>query len=264
MPLGARTPRLSGSLSQNERSRYQFMGWRPLTLHSLGTLLADQDRELEPTLKSKLSPFRCNPSIVPCVRAGQPDRDSMWVVARAGERVLLYDSVEEEFGTGVVDRDGVLRDWGTSGHKLKWSVARFLADQSNESGEQPAQAADAREAGGVRSSDGALGSPRRIMAEMDHRRASVVVSVTHSPLAFIYRLCVPTVTINGKKERRPWGVHSFELPPGDCEISVSYPWLFSPECGKNTVHFTLRAGESRRILYRAGLIRYLPGKMTVY
>jgi len=58
----------------------------------------------------------------------------MWVVARSGERVLLYDSVEEEFGTGVVDHDGVLRDWGTSGPKLRRSVARFLAAQSDESG----------------------------------------------------------------------------------------------------------------------------------
>lgn len=229
------------------------MVWQPLTHQSFGALLADQDRELEPPLKSKLSPFRCNPSIVPCVRAGRPDRDSMWVVARAGERVLLYDSVEEEFGTGLVDRDGVLRDWGTSGHKLKWSAARFLADQSKEPGEQQAQAADAREAAGVlepvlarRSLDEASGGP--------HRRALVVVSLTHSPLAFMYRLIVPTVTINGKKERRPWGVHSFELPPGDYDISV---------CGKNTVHFTLRAGESKRILYRAGPVPYLPGKMTV-
>jgi len=238
------------------------MVWQPLTPQSFGALLADQDRELEPLLKSKLLPFRCNPSIVPCVRAGRPDRDSMWVVARAGERVLLYDSVEEEFGTGLVDRDGVLRDWGTSGHMLKSSVARFLADQSNEPGEQQAQAADAPGTAGVlepvpalRSLDGAPGSP--------HRRALVVLSLTHSPLAFICRLLVPTVTINGKKEHRPWGVHSFELPPGDCDISVSYPGPFSPECGKKAVHFTLRAGESKRILYRAGLVPYLPGDMTV-
>jgi hypothetical protein len=94
-------------------------------------------------------------------------------------------------------------------------------------------------------------------------KVSVVVSVTHSPLAFIYRLFVPTVTINGRKERRPWGVHSFELSPGDYDISVSYPWLFSSECGKNTVHVAVKAGETTRIGYRASLIRYLPGKMTV-
>ncbi len=102
------------------------------------------------------------------------------------------------------------------------------------------------------------------MAEAENPRSSrVVLTVKHSPLAFIYRVFVPTVTVNGKKERRPWGVHSFELTPGHYEISVSYPWLFSPECGKNTVHFTLAPGETRRIEYRAGFIRYIPGKMTV-
>ena len=239
------------------------MVWRPLTLQGFGAFLADQDRDLEPDLNSRLSPFRCNPSTIPCVRAGQPDRDSMWVVARAGERVLLYDSVEEEFGTGVIDRDGVIRDWGTSGHKLKWSVARFLA-------EQPVQAGGGREVGGGleveiarRSSAGASGSPRGTTVEKKVPGASVVVTVTHSPLAFFCRLFVPTVTINGKQERRPWGVHSFELPPGDYEISVSYPWLFSPEYGKNTVRFTLSAGETKRIRYRAGLIPYLAGEMAV-
>jgi hypothetical protein len=256
--------------SMGRRNQDAFMVWQPLTLHGLATLLADQDRELEPTLKSRLSRFRCNPSTIPCVRGGRPDQDSMWVLARARERVLLYDSVEEEFGTGVVDRDGMVRDWGTFGYKLKWSVARFLADPSHEPVEQPAQAAWAPEAGGGsepasarRSMAGALGSPRGIRAEMETGKSSVVVSVTHSPLAFMYRLFVPTVTINGKQERRPWGVHSFELPPGDYDISVSYPWLFSPECGKNSVRFTLRAGETRRIAYRAGLIQHRPGKMTV-
>lgn len=107
---------------------------RTLTLQDLGTLLATEDGNLEPTLKSQLSPFRCNPSRIPCVRAGVLDSDSMWVVARAGARVLLYDSVEEEFGAGVVDRDGVLRDWGTSGPKLRPSAVRFLASRSDESG----------------------------------------------------------------------------------------------------------------------------------
>jgi hypothetical protein len=41
--------------------------------------------------------------------------------------------------------------------------------------------------------------------------SQVELTITHSPLAFIYRLFVPTVTINGTKERRPWGVHTIEL-----------------------------------------------------
>src|ERR1700681_3116154 len=89
----------------------------------------------------------------------------------------------------------------------------------------------------------------------------VELTIAHSPLAFIYRLIVPTVTINGTKERRPWGIHTIELSPGDYDISVSYPWMLSKECGKNSVHITLGAGDTRKIKYLAGLMRYLPGKI---
>jgi hypothetical protein len=94
-------------------------------------------------------------------------------------------------------------------------------------------------------------------------QARIEVTVAHSHLAFFYRLFTPTIQINRTKERKPWGVHTFALPPGDYEISVWYPWLFSPECGKNSVRLRLEAGQVKRVKYRAGLIRYLPGKISV-
>ena len=101
------------------------------------------------------------------------------------------------------------------------------------------------------------------MTQENSGLSRVEVTAAHSPLAFIYELFTPTITINGQHYRRPWGTHTFEIPPGDYKISVSYPWLFSPECGKSTVHISLRLGETKRVRYRAGLIRYLPGKMIV-
>ena len=92
--------------------------------------------------------------------------------------------------------------------------------------------------------------------------SSIEVTVTHSPLAFIYRLFTPTIEINGKKERKPWGAHLFSLPPGYYEVSVSYPWVFAPECGKNTIWVSLQEGQLRKVRYRAGLLRYVPGTMT--
>jgi hypothetical protein len=89
------------------------------------------------------------------------------------------------------------------------------------------------------------------------------VEISHVPSAFIYELFTPNVVINGEKHRRPWGSHSFDLPSGSYEISVSYPWLFMSQCGKNTVHVELKPGEIKKVTYGAGLIRYLPGKITV-
>ena len=91
----------------------------------------------------------------------------------------------------------------------------------------------------------------------------IEVKLDHAALAFFYNAFKPNVTINDKKYQRPWGTHSFDVPPGDYEVSASYPWLLSPECGKNTVSFTLKSGEAKRVSYCAGLIRYLPGTISV-
>jgi hypothetical protein len=101
------------------------------------------------------------------------------------------------------------------------------------------------------------------MTQGNSGSSRIDVTIAHSPLAFFYRLFTPSITINGQRQRRPWGKHTFEVPPGSNEISVSYPWLFSSECGKNTVHVTLLPGETKKITYRAGLVRYLPGKIVV-
>jgi len=102
-----------------------------------------------------------------------------------------------------------------------------------------------------------------MMIQENSGLSRVEVTAAHSPLAFIYAFFTPTIAIDGQRYRRRWGTHSFDLSPGNHEISVSYPWIFSSECGKNTVQIALRAGETRQVIYRAGLIRYLPGKITV-
>ena len=91
----------------------------------------------------------------------------------------------------------------------------------------------------------------------------LVLTASYSLLAYIYYFVTPTITINGQPTRRPWGTHVFDVPPGGYEVSVSYPWVFAQECGKNTVRLTLQPGETRTVHYRAGLIRYLPGSIRV-
>jgi hypothetical protein len=93
--------------------------------------------------------------------------------------------------------------------------------------------------------------------------ARLVVRASYPPLAFLYGLCTPTITINDQPQSRPWGVHPFDVPPGNYEVSVSYPWIFMPECGKNTVRLTLQQGETKTVSYTASYIRYLPGSISV-
>ena len=101
---------------------------------------------------------------------------------------------------------------------------------------------------------------------MDHAYTPlcrIEVTADYSPLAFIYSLFQPTITINGYPQQYPWGTRYFDVPPGDYEVAVSYPWLFMRECGRNSVRFRIGPSELRRVRYTAGLIRFVPGKITV-
>jgi len=89
------------------------------------------------------------------------------------------------------------------------------------------------------------------------------VTTSYSPLAFLYAFSRPTITINETREKRPWGTHRFELPPGTYLVAISYPWLFSPECGRNSVEVVLREEDHKHVRYVARLVRYWPGKLSV-
>ena len=52
----------------------------------------------------------------------------IWVIARDGPLIVGYDEVEEEFGTGLVHREGIVEDWGTYGDRLRWTLLRFPDD----------------------------------------------------------------------------------------------------------------------------------------
>jgi hypothetical protein len=93
--------------------------------------------------------------------------------------------------------------------------------------------------------------------------SAIELAITLSPFLLLERLYIPTVEINGKKESRGWGVHRLELPPGTYDVSVSYPSLLRSERQKNTVRVELETGQTRKITYRAGLVRFQPGEMTV-
>jgi hypothetical protein len=51
----------------------------------------------------------------PCLRGENCDVEKVFAVARAENRVLFFDDVEEDFGVGVPDGDGILRGLGTFG-----------------------------------------------------------------------------------------------------------------------------------------------------
>jgi len=54
---------------------------------------------------------------------------TIWVIARVGPRIVGYDEVEAEFGTGLARDGGIVEDWGTYGERLRWTLLRFPEDR---------------------------------------------------------------------------------------------------------------------------------------
>ena len=51
----------------------------------------------------------------PCFRSEQYGAERVFVVARSGLQLLIFDDVEDEFAVGAPSDDGVLREWGLCG-----------------------------------------------------------------------------------------------------------------------------------------------------
>ena len=51
----------------------------------------------------------------PCFRSEQYGTERVFVVARSGSQLLIFDDVEDEFAVGAPSDDGVLREWGLCG-----------------------------------------------------------------------------------------------------------------------------------------------------
>ena len=50
-----------------------------------------------------------------CFRSEQYGMKRVFVVARSGSQLLIFDDVEDEFAVGEPSDDGVLREWGLCG-----------------------------------------------------------------------------------------------------------------------------------------------------
>jgi hypothetical protein len=65
----------------------------------------------------------------PCYRSEHYGIERVFVIARDGDRVLIFDDVEAEFAVGIPDKDGVLRDWELHG-PLKVAVKSLPVEGS--------------------------------------------------------------------------------------------------------------------------------------
>ena len=100
------------------------MSFDPIPLEEFKLLLAEHVLRLDAPTFAKWERLRIAPQLVPCERHNQA-RETIYSVAREADDQIIYDDVEEEFGVGHLDADGVLRNWSTVGDELRWALAQF-------------------------------------------------------------------------------------------------------------------------------------------
>jgi hypothetical protein len=116
--------------------------WKPISAAAMRELLAEQLMRLDDEVRPIWERYGIAPAVhIQCLRrtvdGSQPVPEPMYCVARTGNHVLIYDDVEEEFGAGVVDPDGLLREWGIYGEELRWSLRHF-PETASDTGSQRA------------------------------------------------------------------------------------------------------------------------------
>jgi len=82
-------------------------------------------------------------------------------------------------------------------------------------------------------------------------------------LAWILFLVTPTVEINRQPQKRKWGTHLIDLPAGQYELMVSFPYLFKEKCGPAVVHVPIYPGQITMVKYDAPFFMFSDGTMVI-
>ncbi len=101
--------------------------WTPLPRSRFDEILGDEVANLPPDALKVYEGYATGVVKQLCDRGEQYGIEQVFVVARAGARLLLFDDSEDEFGIGVPDHDGVLRNWDLYG-ELVFALRNLKGD----------------------------------------------------------------------------------------------------------------------------------------
>ena len=82
-------------------------------------------------------------------------------------------------------------------------------------------------------------------------------------LAWILYFCTPKIELNGQPARRPWGTASFDLPPGNYQLRVSFPYLLMSNAGDSRLNIQIHPGQVTLTSYSAPFILFFGGTLRM-
>lgn len=91
----------------------------------------------------------------------------------------------------------------------------------------------------------------------------VAIDIKYFPLAFLYMLFKPQITINGQQTQGRWGRNEIPLPPGQHQLTIHLPYLIPSEIGRASLMVPVQAGQSVELEYRAPMTVFNAGALGV-
>ena len=94
--------------------------------------------------------------------------------------------------------------------------------------------------------------------------ARLEITTSFFPLSFLFFFCKTLIVIDGS-DCGPvrWGTHTFAVGPGHHRVKVSARYLFFTETMANETTVELPPGGLVQVRYRAPLVTFMKGKITV-
>jgi len=82
-------------------------------------------------------------------------------------------------------------------------------------------------------------------------------------IAWILYFVNPVVWINGQRHQARWGRSSFDLPPGQYDVRLCFPYIWTDAAGLAMLSVPVHPGYVTVLHYEAPLFLLSPGTMRV-
>lgn len=80
-------------------------------------------------------------------------------------------------------------------------------------------------------------------------------------LQWMLFLVSPRISVNGQVQKAKWGLNVYNMPPGDYEVTVWFPWFIMSRCGKATRRVQVAPGWATHVTYTAPFLLFMSGSM---
>jgi hypothetical protein len=81
------------------------------------------------------------------------------------------------------------------------------------------------------------------------------------PLLWMLYFCSPRIEIDGATEKRPWGKHRIDMPPGMYGVTVYFPYGLLSRAGVARLQVQVQPGCVTQVTYRAPFVIFLSGSI---